>query len=297
MVVLWEKLASTLHNPRVGKLRRTVLAREQRLAAEHLGENAADGPDVDGLGVLLEGQHDFGSTIPASGNVFRHEARVVLLRRCRAGQTKIANLEIAVGIQQEVGGLQVAMEHVGRVHRFQSAQRLVDEVLAVVIRKILCADDAVHIRLHEFLSKMSDMQQLISDSTSAYLDQIDLVEALVAPWLLDVEDGDDVLVVEVPEQLHLTQCSQAEHRVVEGRDLFDGNLLARWLVDCRAEGGQLEYGTQPCENLPDNAIGTFSDDILNIVLLADIEGNLAGPAPVRCVAHPVPGGKACWRGC
>src|SRR5688572_4479414 len=49
-------------------------------------------------------------------------------------------------------------------------------------------------------------------------------------------------------------------------------------------------------NLPDNAIGAFANDILNIILLADIEGNLAGPAPVRCVAHPVPGGKACWRG-
>ena len=61
---------------------------------------------------------------------------------------------------------------------------------------------------------------------SPYLDQIHLGEALVVPGLLDVENGDNVLVVEVAEQLHLSQCSQAEHGVVKGCDLLDGDLLA-----------------------------------------------------------------------
>lgn len=108
------------------------------------------------------------------------------------------------------------MQHVGRVHRLEGAQRLVDEVLAVVVRELLCADDAVHVGLHELL------------------DEIDLVKGVVAPGLLDVEDRDDVLVVEVAQQLHLAQRPQAEHGVVEGGDLLDGDLLPGGLVDRRA---------------------------------------------------------------
>ena len=62
------------------------------------------------------------------------------------------------------------------------------------------------------------------------LDEVDLGERLVASRLLDIQYRDDVLVVEVAEQLHLTQSSETEHGVVKGSDLLDGNLLAGWLV-------------------------------------------------------------------
>lgn len=71
-------------------------------------------------------------------------------------------------------------------------------------------------------------------STRSYLDEIHLVEGLVAPWFLDIENRDDVFVVEVPKQLHLAQRPQTEHRVVKGGDLLDSDLLARRLVYCRA---------------------------------------------------------------
>ena len=98
------------------------------------------------------------------------------------------------------------------MHRLQSSQRLVNEVLAVVIGQLLCANYSVHVGLHELLN------------------EIDLSEGIVVPRLLDVEYGDDVLVVEVPEKLHLSQSSQTEHGMVEGCDLLDRNLLARGLV-------------------------------------------------------------------
>lgn len=69
---------------------------------------------------------------------------------------------------------------------------------------------------------------------NAYLDEVDLCECLVVTRLLNVEDRNDVLVIEVPQQLHLSQRSQTEHRVVERRDLLDGHLLARRLVQRRA---------------------------------------------------------------
>lgn len=59
-----------------------------------------------------------------------------------------------------------------------------------------------------------------------YLNEVDLVEAIIASRLLNVEDGDDVFVVEIAQQLHLSQSSQTEHGVVEGGDLLDGNLLS-----------------------------------------------------------------------
>lgn len=129
----------------------TILAGEKRLSAEHFSKNATDRPDVNGLGVLLEGQHDFGRAVPAGSDVFSHETGVVLLRSGGSGKTEIADLEIAVGVEEEVGRLQVSVQHVGRVHGLERSQSLVDEVLAVVVRKVLGANDTVHVRLHELL--------------------------------------------------------------------------------------------------------------------------------------------------
>lgn len=65
----------------------------------------------------------------------------------------------------------------------------------------------------------------------AYLNQVHLVEPLVVTGSLDIQNGDNVLVVKVAQQLHLAQRPQAEHGVVKGCNLFDGDLLARWLVN------------------------------------------------------------------
>jgi hypothetical protein len=41
-------------------------------------------------------------------------------------------------------------------------------------------------------------------------------------------------MIEVPQQLHLSQRSETEHGVIEWSDLLDCDLLLRWLVDGRA---------------------------------------------------------------
>jgi hypothetical protein len=43
---------------------RTISAGEERLAGEHLGEDAADGPDVDRARVLLERKHHLRRAVP-----------------------------------------------------------------------------------------------------------------------------------------------------------------------------------------------------------------------------------------
>jgi hypothetical protein len=94
----------------------------------------------------------------------------------------------------------------------------------------------VHISLHEFLENVYISNSLSPKATfsESYLDEINLSECFIAPRLLDIKNRDDIFVVEVPEQLHLTQGSQAEHGVVEGGDLLDGNFLSGWFMKCRA---------------------------------------------------------------
>lgn len=75
------------------------------------------------------------------------------------------------------------------------------------------------------------MFDVIPANFSPHLNQVHLVEALVVTGSLDIQNGDDVLVVKIAQELHLTQCPQAEHGVVEGGNLFDGNLLAGRLVN------------------------------------------------------------------
>lgn len=107
------------------------------------------------LGVLLKRQHDLGSTIPASGDIFGHETSFGSRWFCRLdrpSETEIANLEVTVGIQQQVGWLEVPMYHIGGVQGLESAQGLVDEVLGVIVRQVLCSDHAVHIGLHKLLN-------------------------------------------------------------------------------------------------------------------------------------------------
>lgn len=154
-------------------------------AGYQLCEDAPDGPDVDrlctqpqrlvlvlirkpvygelggtehgartDLGVHLEREHNFRRTVPPCGDVLRHEARLLAagVRRARAArEPEVAHLEITVRVEEQVRGLQIAVDDVRGVHRLQRAERLVDEVLAVVIGQRLRPDDAVQVCLHQLL--------------------------------------------------------------------------------------------------------------------------------------------------
>lgn len=104
-------------------------------------------------------EHDFGRPIPPGGHVLGQESGVIVLGIGNARQTEVANLDsrktrnrqrirfdfrfvriakltylqIAGRVQQQVAGLQVAMQHVGRVNVFQAPQDLVQEVANVIV--------------------------------------------------------------------------------------------------------------------------------------------------------------------
>lgn len=100
-----------------------VLAGEERLALEHLGKDAAGTPNVHLDVVFLPCEHDFGGAVVSRGDVAGH------LGVLDSGQAKVANLEIAVFVDENVAGLEITVDDAGRVHIFEAAletEELVD---------------------------------------------------------------------------------------------------------------------------------------------------------------------------
>ena len=98
-----------------GKLVDVVLAGEQRLALEHLGEDTSNTPDINFNIVLLPSEHDLRSSVVSCRDVTSH------LGVLNTGQTEVANLQIAVLVDQNVAGLQVTVDNTSRMDVFQSA--------------------------------------------------------------------------------------------------------------------------------------------------------------------------------
>ena len=92
-----------------------IFAGEERLALEHLGEDATGTPDVDLDIVLLPGEHNLRGAIVAGRDVAGH------LWVLDAGQAKVADLEITILVDQDVAGLQVPVHDAGRVDIFQAS--------------------------------------------------------------------------------------------------------------------------------------------------------------------------------
>lgn len=61
------------------------------------------------------------------------------------------DLEVTGGVDEQVGGLQVAVQHVGRVDVLQASQDLVEEVADVVVAQLLGLQQLVEVRLHQSL--------------------------------------------------------------------------------------------------------------------------------------------------
>jgi hypothetical protein len=92
-----------------------VLAGEKRLSIEHLGKDASSAPNVDLDVVFLPCEHDFGSAVVSCGDVASH------LGILNSSEAKIANLEIAVFVDQNVAGLEITVDDAGRVDILEAA--------------------------------------------------------------------------------------------------------------------------------------------------------------------------------
>jgi hypothetical protein len=84
------------------------LAGKESLADDHFTHDAPDRPNIDGLGVLLGAKDDLGCSVPAGGDVLGEDMGCVVFDGGDgAGQAKIGDLDSAVGIEEDVGGLEI----------------------------------------------------------------------------------------------------------------------------------------------------------------------------------------------
>lgn len=85
-----------------------------------------------GFCVALEREHNLWRTVPSCGYVFRHVSSIFLrVDRETSREAEIANLQLAISIDEQVSRLQVTVKDIGRVNIFQSTQNLVDKGLEV----------------------------------------------------------------------------------------------------------------------------------------------------------------------
>ena len=56
---------------------------------------------------------------------------------CNPREAKITNSEVTIGVDQDVGGLEVAMQNVSRVNVFEASQDLVGEIASVIVTQLL----------------------------------------------------------------------------------------------------------------------------------------------------------------
>lgn len=129
--------------------RLTILAWEERLSFQHFSENASRAPDVDGDVVLLPCQHDLGGTVVSRRNVSRH------LGVLNTSQSKVANLQVAVLVHQDVGGFQIAMDDTCRVDVFQTTQNLIQEVLDELLLEWPTGEESVEVGAQELGNKVA----------------------------------------------------------------------------------------------------------------------------------------------
>jgi hypothetical protein len=124
-----------------------------------------------GFCVTLEAQHDLWRSVPPSGDIFGHVTRILLRVHGKASsETKIADLQFAIGVNEKVTRFQVSMQDIGGVNVLQTAENLVDEGLKVGISKRLPrSNDGGQIALHELYDDVSAMAQCTSLWNRLYL--------------------------------------------------------------------------------------------------------------------------------
>lgn len=118
-----------------------------------------------GFGIALEAEHNLWRTVPPRSDVLGHVPSILVwVDREAASETEVGNLELAVCIDEQITGLEVAMKNVGRVNILEAAKDLVNERLKVRVSQGLTrSDDSRQVTLHELCPRgMSVLMRQLS---------------------------------------------------------------------------------------------------------------------------------------
>lgn len=101
-----------------------VLAREQRFAFQHLRKDTSRAPNVHFHVVFLPCEHDLWRTIISCRDIACH------LRVLDPGKAEVTNFEIAILVDENVAGLQVAVHNAGGVYVLQTSLQVMSVTVA-----------------------------------------------------------------------------------------------------------------------------------------------------------------------
>ena len=67
------------------------------------------------------------------------------------------HLQITSGVQEEVAGLEVSVQHIGRVDVLEASQDLVEEVANMIVAQVLSFEQFVQVSLHQCLHNVAGL--------------------------------------------------------------------------------------------------------------------------------------------
>lgn len=102
------------------------ITREERLAGAHLSKDASNRPHVNTRRVLTSTQQNLWRAIPQSDNLVRVCAQGDAER---AGKTEISQLEVSLAVDEEVLGLEIAVQNAVAMAVAHAVAQLVHELL------------------------------------------------------------------------------------------------------------------------------------------------------------------------
>lgn len=83
-----------------------------------------------------------------------------MVRRVDAGQAEVADLDVAVVVDQDVGRFQIAMDHIGTVDGLKPSDYLIDKILDMLVQHHLRVDELMQIGGHKFLHQVHFMESV-----------------------------------------------------------------------------------------------------------------------------------------
>ena len=131
---------------------------------------------------------------------------MIVLRIRHPGEAEITNLEITGRVEQQIAGLQISVEDVGRVDVLEAPQYLVEKVADVIIAQTLGLQQFVQVGLHQTL------------------DDVNILHRVLAGGSQDVSDINDVFMIKSGQDLDLSQGSLTVGLVFKGADFLNGDL-------------------------------------------------------------------------
>ena len=234
-----------------------LLSLENRPQGEQLGEDAPDGPQVDGGRVVVGAEDQLWRTVP-----YRHDNLVAAEERGEglveaARETEITNLDASAVGDHDVGGFQVSVQDPGGVEVVTSIEKLEQQTL----------DDSGRDgpsrpgRLCRVM--MNDLQQIVLGVLKDHEDALVLEQRL--------HQANDVGMAQLRAETHLADGRLRDARVADllallvGLELLDGDLDDGF----RPVLGGLQGGGAARRGLVDAAVGAAADEADDAVALGD----------------------------